>query len=91
MLHRTFCRIGMEEKVPDAKMLVRLGQAVGPEAIGELHDRMVEIARVRKVGAARCGWLLKSQVLRREGAAVLPPGRAETAPGTARMEPPREA
>lgn len=36
VVYRTFCRIGMET-VPDAKTLVRLGQAVGPEAIAELH------------------------------------------------------
>jgi hypothetical protein len=27
------------EKVPDAKTLVRLGQAIGPETVRELHDR----------------------------------------------------
>lgn len=36
-VYRTFCRIGME-KVPDAKTLVRLGQAIGPDAIRELHN-----------------------------------------------------
>ena len=48
VVYRSFCRIGME-KVPDAKTLVRLGQAVGPEAIRELHDRLVAIAQARKV------------------------------------------
>src|SRR5215471_19071433 len=48
VVYRSFCRIGME-KVPDAKTLVRLGQAVGPETIRELHDRLVEIAQARKV------------------------------------------
>lgn len=48
VVYRTFCRIGME-KVPDAKTLVRLGQAVGPEAIRELHGRLVAIAQERKV------------------------------------------
>lgn len=47
-VYRSFCRIGLE-KVPDAKTLVRLGQAVGPEAIRELHDRMVAIAQERRV------------------------------------------
>ena len=37
------------EKVPDAKTLVRLGQAVGPEALRDLHDRLVAIAQERKV------------------------------------------
>ena len=48
VVYRSFCRIGME-KVPDAKTLVRLGQAVGPEAIRELHDRLIAIAQARKV------------------------------------------
>jgi transposase, IS5 family len=48
VVYRSFCRIGME-KVPDAKTLVRLGQAVGPEAIRELHDRLVTIAQERKI------------------------------------------
>jgi IS5 family transposase len=41
------------EKVPDAKTLVRLGQAVGPEAIGELHNRLVAIAQQRQVVRGR--------------------------------------
>ena len=48
VVYRSFCRIGME-KVPDAKTLVRLGQAVGAETIRELHDRLVRIAQERKV------------------------------------------
>jgi len=48
VVYRSFCRIGME-KVPDAKTLVRLGQAVGPATIGELHDRLVAIAQARRV------------------------------------------
>src|SRR5215468_12232040 len=48
VVYRNFCRIGME-KVPDAKTLVRLGQAVGPEAVRQLHDRLVAIAQERKV------------------------------------------
>jgi transposase, IS5 family len=52
VVYRAFCRIGME-KVPDAKTLVRLGQAVGPEAIRELHDRLVAIAQERQVVRGR--------------------------------------
>lgn len=48
VVYRSFCRIGME-KVPDAKTLVRLGQAVGAETIRALHDRLVRIAQERKV------------------------------------------
>jgi IS5 family transposase len=48
VVYRSFCRVGME-KVPDAKTLVRLGQAIGPETIRELHDRMVALAQERGV------------------------------------------
>jgi hypothetical protein len=48
VVYRSFCRIGME-KVPDAKILVRLGQALGPEVLRDLHDRLVAIAQERKV------------------------------------------
>jgi IS5 family transposase len=37
------------EKVPDAKTLVRLGQAIGPETVRELHDRIVALAQQRRV------------------------------------------
>ena len=46
VVYRTFCRIGTE-KVPDAKTLVRLGQAIGAETIAELHDRIVALAQER--------------------------------------------
>lgn len=48
VVYRSFCRIGME-KVPDAKTLVRLGQAIGPETIAELHDRIVSLAQEQGV------------------------------------------
>jgi transposase, IS5 family len=38
LVYRSFTRIG-DEKVPDAKTLARLGQAIGPEVIQELHVR----------------------------------------------------
>ena len=46
LVYRAFTRIG-DEKVPDAKTLARLGQAIGPEVIGELHERLMELARNR--------------------------------------------
>jgi IS5 family transposase len=52
VVYRSFCRIGTE-KVPDAKTLVRLGQAMGPETIRELHDRMVALAQPRGVVRGR--------------------------------------
>lgn len=48
VVYRSFCRIGME-KVPDAKTLVRLGQALGAETVRELHDRIVALAQQRHV------------------------------------------
>jgi IS5 family transposase len=48
VVYRSFCRIGMA-KVPDEKTLVRLGQAIGPETIRELHDRIVALARQHRV------------------------------------------
>src|SRR5215472_16492473 len=46
VVYRSFCRVGME-KVPDAKTLVRLGQAIGGDTIRELHDRIVVLAQER--------------------------------------------
>src|SRR5262249_1102332 len=48
LVYRSFCRIGLE-KVPDDKTLIRLGQAIGPEVVRQLHDRIVELAQVRRV------------------------------------------
>ncbi len=48
VVYSSFCRIG-REKVPDAKTLVRLGQAVGPQTVRELHDRIVALAQERRV------------------------------------------
>ena len=50
--YRAFTRIG-DEKVPDAKTLARLGQVIGPEVIGELHERLMELARERGVVQGR--------------------------------------
>src|SRR5271166_601689 len=48
VVYRSFCRIGLA-KVPDEKTLLRLGQAIGPETIRELHDRIVSLAQQRRV------------------------------------------
>jgi len=48
VVYRSFCRIGTE-KVPDAKTLVRLGQAIGAETVRELHERIVALAQRRRV------------------------------------------
>jgi IS5 family transposase len=44
LVYRDFTRIGMG-KVPDAKTLARIAQALGGAVIAELHRRLVEIAR----------------------------------------------
>ncbi|HEX2715126.1 MAG TPA: ISNCY family transposase [Candidatus Acidoferrales bacterium] len=46
LVYRAFTRIG-DEKVPDAKTLARLGQAIGPGVIKKLHERLMELARER--------------------------------------------
>ena len=48
LAYREFARIGFD-KVPDAKTLARIAQAVGSEAIKQLHQRLVEMARERGV------------------------------------------
>ncbi len=52
LVYRAFTRIG-DQKVPDAKTLARIGQAIGPEVIRELHQRLVELARERGVVRGR--------------------------------------
>lgn len=52
LVYRAFTRIG-DEKVPDAKTLARLGQAIGPEVIRELHERLTELAREHGVVRGR--------------------------------------
>jgi IS5 family transposase len=52
LVYRAFTRIG-DEKVPDAKTLARLGQAIGPEVIGKLPGRLMELARERGVVQGR--------------------------------------
>src|ERR1700720_785053 len=52
LVYRAFPRIG-DEKVPDAKTMARLGQAIRPEVIGELHERLMELARERGVVQGR--------------------------------------
>jgi len=52
LVYRSFCRIGME-KVPDAKTLGKIGQALGPEVIQELHQRLVRLAQEKGVVKGR--------------------------------------
>ena len=52
LIYRDFTRIG-GEAVPDAKTMVRLGQALGPALIQQLHARVVQVAREERVGTGR--------------------------------------
>jgi IS5 family transposase len=52
VVYRQFTRIGAE-KVPDAKTLARLLQALGPAVIQQVHQRLVAIAQEKKVVRGR--------------------------------------
>ena len=52
LVYRMFTRIGTE-KVPDAKTLGRLGQALGSKIVEQIHARLVEIARERHLVEGR--------------------------------------
>ena len=52
MVYRLFTRVGAE-KVPDAKTLARIERALGPEVFQKVHDRIVGIARDKKVVEGR--------------------------------------
>lgn len=48
LVYREFTRVGAG-KVPDAKTLGRLGRALGPEIVEKVHQRLVAIAREKKI------------------------------------------
>jgi IS5 family transposase len=52
LVYRDFTRIGVR-KVPDAKTLARIAQALGGEVMGELHERLVGMAQERGVVRGR--------------------------------------
>jgi transposase, IS5 family len=52
LLYREFTRVGAE-KVPDAKTMGRLAQALPPEVIERLHARIVSLAQERGVVTGR--------------------------------------
>jgi len=52
LAYRDFTRIGLD-KVPDAKTLARIGQAVSGDVIAELHRRLVELAQQKGVVQGR--------------------------------------
>jgi IS5 family transposase len=52
LVYRQFTRVGAD-KVPDAKTLGKLGLALGPAVIDQIHQRVVAIAREKKIVAGR--------------------------------------
>jgi transposase, IS5 family len=52
LVYRDFTRVG-GTKMPDAKTMGRWGVAVGPEAIKQIHERIVQIARDHRVAQGR--------------------------------------
>ncbi|WP_422923133.1 ISNCY family transposase [Singulisphaera sp. PoT] len=49
---RQFCRVYLE-RVPDDTTLIRWANTLGPEAIRKLNDRVVELARRKKIARGR--------------------------------------
>jgi transposase, IS5 family len=52
VVYRQFTRIGAE-KVPDAKTMGRLVQALGPKVVQQIHQRLVQVAQEKKVVRGR--------------------------------------
>ena len=52
LIYRAFCRLDCE-RVPDDKTLIRLTQALGPEMLKKILERLVEVARRRRVVRGR--------------------------------------
>src|SRR6266576_5995585 len=52
LVYRDFTRVG-GGKMPDAKTMGRWGVAVGPQALRQIHDRLIEIAQHNGVVAGR--------------------------------------
>jgi IS5 family transposase len=52
LVYRQFTRVGAE-RVPDDKTMVKLGQALGPEVVKEIHGRIVAKAKQGKVVKGR--------------------------------------
>src|SRR5574341_1616487 len=52
LVYRAFCRIGCE-RAPDAKTLIRLSQALGGDVLKRILERLVGIARERKIVRGR--------------------------------------
>jgi IS5 family transposase len=44
LVYRAFSRIGVDA-VPDAKTILKIAKALGPDAITDLHQRVVDVAK----------------------------------------------
>src|SRR3990172_8341141 len=44
LVYRAFARIGVEA-VPDAKTILKIAQALGPDVITDLHQRVIDVAK----------------------------------------------
>jgi IS5 family transposase len=49
---REFARVGLE-KVPDAKVLAKIAKLIGPQVVEQIHRRIVELAKQKKVAKGR--------------------------------------
>jgi len=52
LIYRAFCRIDCE-RVPDDKTLIRLAQALGPDTLKAILERLVQVGRQRQVVRGR--------------------------------------
>jgi IS5 family transposase len=52
LVYRAFCRIDCE-KVPETKTFIRLSQALGGDVLKKVRERLVGIARERRVARGR--------------------------------------
>jgi len=52
LVYRDFTRVGAD-KMPDAKTMGRWGTAVGAEAIGKVHERLVQMAQAEGIAIGR--------------------------------------
>ncbi len=52
LVYREFTRIGTE-KVADAKVLAKIARVIGPQVVHDLHRRVVELAREKKLVSGR--------------------------------------
>src|SRR5260370_13439562 len=52
LVYRDFTRVG-GTKMPDAKTMGRWGVAVGPEAVKQIHQRLVKLAQANGLAAGR--------------------------------------